>query len=121
GKQQELFLGDTTAKRDWGHSKDYVRGMWMVMQHSTPEDFIFATGKLHSVQEVVEISFATLDLDWKSHVRKDSRLIRPTESQSLVGDPAKAQSVLGWEREYRFDDMIREMTMAELEALKAER
>jgi GDPmannose 4,6-dehydratase len=119
GKQRELFLGDTSAKRDWGHAKDYVRGMWMVLQHNTPEDFIFATGKLHSVQDVVELAFASVDLDWKSHVKRDERLIRPTEPTCLVGDPSKANTVLGWQREYRFADMIREMTLAEFEALKS--
>lgn len=119
GKQRELFLGDTSAKRDWGHAKDYVRGMWMVLQHNAPEDFIFATGKLHSVQDVVELAFASVDLDWKAHVKRDERLIRPTEPTCLVGDPSKANSVLGWQREYRFADMIREMTLAELEALRA--
>lgn len=118
GRQKELFLGDTSARRDWGHAKDYVRGMWMVLQHSAAEDFIFATGKLHSVQEVVEISFASLDLDWQAYVKRDQRLIRPTESHSLVGDPSKAKNILQWEREYRFPDMIREMTAAELALLK---
>ncbi|MGZ8940680.1 MAG: GDP-mannose 4,6-dehydratase [Limisphaerales bacterium] len=119
GRQKELFLGDTSAKRDWGHSKDYVRGMWMVLQHSAAEDFIFATGTLHSVQDVVEIAFASLDLDWQAHVKRDERLIRPTESHSLVGDPSKARTVLGWQREYRFPDIIHEMTAAELESLKS--
>lgn len=119
GRQKELFLGDTSARRDWGHAKDYVRGMWMILQHRTPEDFILATGKLHSVQEVVEIAFASLDLDWKSFVQRDQRLIRPTESQCLVGDPSKANTLLGWQREYRFPEMIREMTVAEFDALKS--
>jgi GDPmannose 4,6-dehydratase len=118
GRQRELSLGDTSAKRDWGHARDYVRGMWMVLQHPTPEDFIFATGKLHTVQEVVELAFATVELDWQKFVTRDARLIRPTESHSLVGDPSKAQKLLGWHREYKFADMIREMTLAELESLQ---
>jgi GDPmannose 4,6-dehydratase len=118
GKQHELLLGDTSAKRDWGHAKDYVRGMWMVLQHNKPEDFIFATRELHSVQDVVEHAFATVDLDWKAYVKRDERLIRPTEPTCLVGDPSKAETVLGWQREYRFPDIIREMTLAEVEALK---
>ena len=120
GRQKELSLGDTSAKRDWGHAKDYVRGMWMTLQHATPEDFIFATGNPHSVQDVVEIAFATVGLDWQKFVKRDERLIRPTESHSLVGDPTKAQKVLGWRPEYNFADMIREMTQAELEALRSE-
>ncbi len=117
GKQAELSLGDTSAKRDWGHAKDYVHGMWLALQHPSPEDFIFATGELHSVQDVVEIAFNTVDLDWKKVVRRDERLIRPAESQSLVGDPTKAEKLLGWKREYKFTDTIREMTLAELQAL----
>src|SRR5688500_598776 len=96
GKQSELLLGDTSAKRDWGHAKDYVRGMWQALQHETPEDFIFATGKLHSVQNVVEIAFASVELDWKKFVKQDPKLFRPTEAQCLVGDPSKAEIVLGW-------------------------
>ena len=121
GKQKELFLGDTSTQRDWGHAKDYVRGMWMVLQYDTPEDFIFATGKLHSVQEVVEIAFETVGLNWKEYVKRDQRLMRPTESQCLMGDPTKARELLHWDRQYKFADMIREMTLAELESLKAEK
>jgi GDPmannose 4,6-dehydratase len=119
GRQIELPLGDTNAKRDWGHAKDYVRGMWMALQHPAPEDFIFATGQLHTVQDVVEIAFATVELDWKKFVKRDPRLIRPAESRILVGDPSKAQKILGWERQYRFEDMIREMTLAEVQALES--
>jgi GDPmannose 4,6-dehydratase len=118
GLQNELSLGDTSSRRDWGHARDYVRGMWLVLQHKTPEDFIFATGELHDVQDVVEIAFATVGIDWKTYVKRDERLMRPADSQSLVGDPRKAEQVLGWEREYQFEDMIREMTEAELALLR---
>jgi len=114
GRQQELALGDTGARRDWGHAKDYVRGMWLALQHSAPEDFIFATGIPHSVQDVVEIAFETAGLDWQKYVKREARLMRPTEPASLVGDPSKAARVLGWTREYTFEEMIREMTRAEL-------
>ena len=90
----------------------------MALQHGTPEDFIFATGKLHMVQDVVDIAFGTLDLDWKTFVKRDEQLFRPSESQYRVGDPSKAETVLGWKREYEFIDMIREMTLSELEVLK---
>jgi GDPmannose 4,6-dehydratase len=119
GKQNELLLGDTTAQRDWGHALDYVRGMWMTLQNSSAEDFIFATGELHSVQEVVEIAFATLELDWRTHVKWDPSLLRPVEPRSLVGNPEKAEAVLGWKREFNFPGLIREMTLAELELLSA--
>ena len=117
GKQSELLLGDTSSRRDWGHAKDYVRGMWMALQLETAEDFIFATGKLHSVQDVVEIAFQTVGLDSKKFVKQDPKLFRPTEAQCLVGDPSKAERVLGWKREFEFADMIREMTLSELEEL----
>jgi GDPmannose 4,6-dehydratase len=118
GKQKELFLGDTSAQRDWGHAKDYVRGMWLALQHATAEDFIFATGELHSVQDVVEMAFRTVGLEWENFVRRDARLIRPTESHSLVGDPAKAVRLLDWARQYSFAEIIEEMTKAEVEALR---
>ena len=119
GLQKELLLGDTSARRDWGHAKDYVRGMWLALQHETPDDFIFATGELHSVQDVVEIAFGTVGLDWKAHLKRDERLIRPVEPQVLVGDPSKAEELLGWRREYRFPEVIREMTFAELDVQKS--
>ena len=91
----------------------------MTLQHSVPDDFIFATCNPHTVQDVVETAFATLEFDWQKFVRRDPRLIRPAESLSLVGDPSKAIRVLGWSREYRFAELIREMTLAELDALKS--
>ena len=118
GKQRELFLGDTSAERDWGHARDYVRGMWLALQHEAPEDFVFATGKTHRVQDVVEIAFQTVGLDWADFVKRDQRLLRPTESHSLVGDPGKAERLLGWKREFSFEQLIAEMTQAELQALQ---
>ncbi|HEV8543596.1 MAG TPA: GDP-mannose 4,6-dehydratase [Verrucomicrobiae bacterium] len=120
GKQKDLSLGDTSAQRDWGHARDYVRGMWRALQHQSPEDFIFATGTPHTVQDVVEIAFATAGLDWQKFVKRDQRLIRPTESLSLVGDPSRAIRLLGWTRQYSFKEMIQEMTSAELAALRTE-
>jgi GDPmannose 4,6-dehydratase len=114
GRQKELLLGDTSARRDWGHAKDYVRGMWLTLQHDTPDNFVFATGQLHSVQEVVDIAFKTVGLDWSKHVRRDQRFMRPAEPQRLVGNPAKAKSVLGWEAKISFHDLVVEMTESEL-------
>ena len=118
GKQKELTLGDTSAQRDWGHAKDYVNGMWLSLQHEKPEDYIFATGKLHSVQDVVNLAFATVGLDPAKYVRKDPRFMRPAESLSLVGNASKAERLLGWKREYTFEQMIEEMTRCELEELR---
>lgn len=120
GQQQELRLGDTTAKRDWGHAKDYVRGMWFSLRHATAEDFVLATGQLHSVQDVIEVAFATVNLNWQDYVRKDNRLIRPAEPQRLVGNPAKARRLLSWEPEVTFHQMIEEMTQIELKRLQGE-
>ncbi len=117
GEQSELLLGDTTAKRDWGHARDYVQGIWLVLQQDQPADFVFATGQLHSVQEVVEQAFGTVDLDWRQYVKNDPRFMRPAEPQRLVGNAAKARSVLHWEPKTTFVELIREMTRAELAAL----
>jgi GDPmannose 4,6-dehydratase len=117
GKQKELMLGDTSAKRDWGSARDYVHGMWLSLQHATAEDYIFATGKLHSVQDVVETAFATVNLDWRQHVRKDNRLLRPAEPQRLCGNASKARRLLNWEPATTFRQLIEEMTQAEVAAL----
>jgi len=117
GQQNELLLGDTSAKRDWGHAKDYVRGMWHSLSHATAEDYVFATGKLHSVQDVVDIAFRTVDLDPIEYVHQDQRFMRPAEPQRLVGDPSKAKRLLNWEPEISFHQMIEEMTQAELKRL----
>jgi GDPmannose 4,6-dehydratase len=117
GLEKELVLGDTSAQRDWGDARDYVRGMWLTLQHATPEDFVFATGRLHSVQDIVEHAFAALDLDWRKCVRRDERFIRPAEPVGLVGNPAKARKLLGWEPKTTFEVLIREMAQTELEEL----
>jgi GDPmannose 4,6-dehydratase len=114
GQQQELLLGDLTAKRDWGDARDYVRGMWMSLQHAAPMDYIFASGILHSVQDVVDAAFETVQLDSAKHVRSDPRFMRPTEPDRLVGNPARARETLGWEPRTTFRDLIREMTETEL-------
>ena len=118
GQQKDLRLGDTSAKRDWGHSRDYVRGMWLALQHKTAEDFVFATGKLHTVQDVVETAFGVVKLDWKDHVKQDdARFIRPAEPLHLVGNATKAQKLLKWKPETTFEELITEMTEAELALL----
>lgn len=121
GLQTELQLGDTSARRDWGYAPDYVRGMWMALNHETPEDFVFATGHLHSVQDVVELAFAALELDWKSCVRTEARMLRPTESSHLVGNPGKAEKLLGWKPQTQFHELITLMTRAEMAELSGGR
>ena len=117
GLQSELILGDTRAQRDWGHARDYVRGMWLSLQHAAPDDYLFATGKLHSVQDVIETAFAALALDWRNHVKFDAHFLRPAEPLQLVGDASKARTVLGWSPQTPFTALIQEMTRAELDTL----
>ncbi len=118
GLQKELVLGDTSAQRDWGYAPDYVNAMWLSLQHKEADDYIFATGILHSVSDVVTLAFAAAGLSHADHVKQDARLMRKTESVNLQGDPAKAQSVLGWKHTVTFEELIRTMTLAELEDLK---
>ena len=117
GQQRDLLLGDTSAKRDWGYAPDFVRGMWLALQRHTAEDYVFATGQLHSVQDVIEMAFATAGLEWQQHVKQDPRLIRPVEPQRLVGNPAKARRLLNWESHTSFQEMIQEMVQSELARL----
>ena len=117
GIEHELLLGDRTMRRDWGHSRDYVRGMWLMLQQPTPEDFVLATGVAHSVHDVVETAFAVVGLDWKKFVKEDPRFMRPAEPSNLLGNAAKAKAQLGWEPEISFAQLIREMVEAELGAL----
>jgi GDPmannose 4,6-dehydratase len=117
GLERELILGDTSTRRDWGHARDYVRAMWLILQQAEPDDFVIASGALHSVQEVVETAFASLQLDWRNYLRQDARLLRPTEPLGLVGNPAKARARLGWGSPTTFQALIQEMTQAELAAL----
>lgn len=117
GLEKELLLGDLTARRDWGDARDYVRGMWLSLQHATPEDFVFATGILHSVQEVAGEAFSAVNLDWKQFVRRDERFIRPTEPHRIVGNPAKAERLLQWAPKTTFGELIREITLTEVNNL----
>ena len=113
GKQRLLKIGNIYAQRDWGHANDYVRGMWLALQHSEPDDYIFATGQLHSVRDILDQAFGILDLDWQEFVQIDSDLLRPIESQQLVGDATKARKILGWVPQISFSQLITEMTYAE--------
>jgi GDPmannose 4,6-dehydratase len=119
GKQKKLVLGDTNAQRDWGHARDYVRGMWLALQHGAPEDFVFATGQLHRVQEIIEIAFDIAGLDWRQFVRNDPKFLRPADPRHSVGNSAKAKSLLQWQPEIPFEKIIEEMTRAEIAAFSA--
>lgn len=119
GLQSQLLLGDTSMQRDWGHALDYVRGMWLALQADKADDFVFATGELHSVQEIVEIAFAEAGLDWQKHVKKDPRFLRRMDPQNLLGNSSKAQADLGWKPQISFHDLIVEITQNEIHALQA--
>jgi GDPmannose 4,6-dehydratase len=110
GKQNELVLGTITSFRDWGHARDYVRGMWLMLQQDKPADYVLATGELHTVQEVIELAFETVGLDWKQYLKQDPRFMRPVEPSQLVGNPAKAKRELGWQPTVTFRGLIVEMT-----------
>ena len=108
GLRNELVLGNLEATRDWGHAKDYVKAMWMILQQDKPDNFVCATGISHSVQDLVEYTFNKLDLDWKQYVKTDAKYLRPEELKDLKGDSTKLRE-LGWTADYTFETMIDEM------------
>ncbi|TWT98640.1 GDP-mannose 4,6-dehydratase [Stieleria varia] len=97
GLQEKLYLGNLDAKRDWGYAKDYVVGMWMILQHHEPDDFVLATGETYTIRQFLDYTFGYLDLDWNNYVEIDPRYFRPTEVDLLLGDCSKAKQKLGWE------------------------
>ncbi|HAI28578.1 MAG TPA: GDP-mannose 4,6-dehydratase [Thalassospira sp.] len=137
GLQSTLYLGNLDAKRDWGHARDYVEGMWRIVQHDVPDDWVLATGETHSVREFVELAFAELGrtIEWQGEgvdeigrdaktgdvlVRIDPRYFRPTEVDLLIGDPTKAFDKLGWKHTTSFVDLVKEMVRADLDLIERE-
>lgn len=120
GKQKELRLGNIDAKRDWGHAKDYVRAMWMMLQQEQADDFVIATGKTTTVREMCHIAFNYLDLNAEDYITIDPKFFRPAEVEILLGNPSKAQEKLGWSAEISLEQMIHEMVDADLERVKHE-
>ena len=137
GVQKTLFIGNLDAKRDWGHARDYVEGMWRIVQQQQPDDYVLATGEAHSVREFVELAFARVgrSIEWRGKgideigidigsgetvVRIDSRYFRPTEVDLLLGDPSKAHSVLGWTHTVTFTELVSEMVNSDLEVIAGE-
>lgn len=118
GKQKSLMLGNLDARRDWGHAKDYVRAMWLMLQAESPDDYVISTGESYTVRDVLDIAFGHLQLDWHQSVVQDPSLIRPAEVDFLLGDSSKARAKLGWRHEISFRDLIAEMTAADLELEK---
>jgi len=137
GLQEKIYLGNIDAKRDWGHARDYVDGMWRILQQDKPDDFVLATGETHSVREFVELAFAEVGrkITWQGAgadekgidaktgqmlVEIDPRYFRPTEVDLLLGDPSKAHRVLGWKHTTTFTEMVKEMVAADFKTVKAE-
>jgi GDPmannose 4,6-dehydratase len=121
GLASSLSLGNLDAHRDWGFAGDYVRAMWLMLQQAQPDDYVIATGEAHSVQELVEIAFGHVGLDWRQHVKLDPALIRPAEVDHLIGDASKARTELGWQPSVTFDGLVRMMVDADVKRLSAAR
>ena len=109
GRSQELVLGNLDSQRDWGHSKDYVRAMKLILDFKEAEDFVVATGETRSIRDLCKVTFDLLDLQWEDFVKQDQKYFRPQELPYLCGDPSKAKRVLGWKPEISFDEMVQEM------------
>jgi GDPmannose 4,6-dehydratase len=119
GLTDTLMLGNRDAHRDWGFSGDYVRAMWLMLQQDQPDDYVVATGKAHSVQDLVEVAFAHVGLDWQKHVGVDERYLRPAEVDHLIGDPSKARKELGWEPTVDFKGLVHMMVDADLARIES--
>ncbi|MGB6037964.1 MAG: GDP-mannose 4,6-dehydratase, partial [Cryomorphaceae bacterium] len=138
GLQERLFVGNLDAKRDWGHARDYVEGMWLMLQQNEPEDFVLATGKTYSVRFFIETAFSNvgIKIKWRGEkeneegfdektdkvlIKVDKKYYRPTEVDLLVGDPTKAQEKLKWKHKYNIEDLISEMVESDLELFKRDK
>ena len=120
GLQEKLYLGNLDAKRDWGYAKDYVRGMWLMLQHDTPDDYVLAAGETYTIRQFLDYTFEHLDLNWKDYVETDPRYFRPTEVDLLLGDYSKAKNVLGWEPETSCKELAQLMVEHDLELAQKE-
>jgi GDPmannose 4,6-dehydratase len=118
GLQDQLFLGNLDAKRDWGFAGDYVEGMWLMLQQPEPDDYVLATGETHSVREFLDVAFDLAGLDWKKHVQIDPRYFRPAEVDILLGDASKARTKLGWQPKVGFEELVKMMVDADLELVR---
>ena len=138
GLQQQIFIGNLSAQRDWGHAKDYVEGMWRIVQQAEPDDYVLATGEMHSVREFIELAFREIGrtICWQGtgpeeigiedgtgivRVRVDPRYFRPTEVEQLLGDATKAKLKLGWQPTVGFEELVREMMRSDLKAVAREK
>jgi len=118
GLEREVRLGNLEAKRDWGHAREYVRAMWLMLQQDKPDDYVIATGETHSVRDLVEKAFAAAGLDWHEYVKVDETFFRPAEVDLLIGRTDKAKKILGWNHSISFDQLVREMVETDLELVE---
>ncbi len=114
GEQEKVYLGNLDAVRDWGHAKDYVQAMYLMMQQDEPEDYVIGTGEGHTVRELCELAFAHVGLDWEPFVEVDPRYFRPTDVQDLRADPSKVMRELGWRPSISFEGLVRGMVEYDL-------
>ncbi len=121
GLQEKLYLGNLEAKRDWGYAKDYVQAMWLMLQTSQPDDYVIATGQCHTVEQLVELAFNQLGLDWHEHVEIDPRYFRPAEVHILQGNPTKAREQLGWAAKTGFRELVEIMVNSDLDLAASEK
>ena len=118
GIDKKLYLGNLDAKRDWGYAKDFVEAMWLILQQENPDDYVIATGETWSVRDFLDKAFGVMNLNWEDYVEFDSRYLRPTEVDLLIGDPSKAEKKLGWKRKTSFEELVRLMVKSDLDYYK---
>jgi GDPmannose 4,6-dehydratase len=114
GLDEAVYLGNLEAERDWGHARDYVKAMWLMLQQDEPKDYVIGTGESHTIRELCEVAFGLVGLDWEAFVKVDPRYFRPVEVEKLRADPSKARTELGWKAEVSFEELIAEMVDADL-------
>jgi GDPmannose 4,6-dehydratase len=115
GKLKEIRLGNLEAKRDWGHARDYVKAMWLMLQQEKPDDYVIATGISHSVRQFLEQAFMLMGLDYKNYLQSDMDFFRPSEINVLCGNASKAKTLLGWQPTASFDQLVEEMVRSDLD------
>jgi GDPmannose 4,6-dehydratase len=118
GLETKLSLGNLSSKRDWGHAKDYVLAMWMMLQQKKPQDFVVSTGKQFSVERFAEEAFKCVDLDYNKYIKINKNLIRPAEVDSLLGNSNKARKILGWKPKISFKELVKDMVQSDLDFVK---
>jgi GDPmannose 4,6-dehydratase len=118
GLTNEIYLGNLDAKRDWGHAREYVKAMWLMLQQDRPSDYVIATGQSHSVRDFLNTAFSHVGLNYRDYIKSKPELIRPTDIQILVGDSSKAKRELDWKYNVSFTELVQEMVDADLQLIK---